>query len=64
MMQWTESPGIRRRPPLFGNWRRQSHPVVEPRALRNRQDLPSYIKNSPPVYDLAEEAQWVATIFR
>jgi hypothetical protein len=24
----------------------------------------AHIKNSPPIYDLADEAQWVATIFR
>ena len=33
------------------------------RVLGLIASLPSHIKNSPPVYDLADEAQWVATTF-
>src|ERR1039458_7935980 len=64
MRQWTESP-------VFVDGRRcleidaANHILSLNRvAWRNRQDLPSHIKNSPPVYDLAEEAQWVAATFR
>jgi hypothetical protein len=44
--------------------RRRWHPVIERHAWRSRQDLPSHIKNSPPVCDLADAVQWGATTFR